>query len=104
MTRFFGGASGTGLTVHIQLMLPFLSKHQAPPPRFQISIRQWKVLAGIANTNVNAAVIITPHSTPIRNMRLMFPKRSITGAVTATARPADFAVPLRSCTFLPLLH
>jgi hypothetical protein len=48
-----------------------LSKVQAPPPRFQISIRQWSLLAGIASPNATAAVIITPHSTPIRNMRLI---------------------------------
>ena len=49
-----------------------MSKVQAPPPRFQISHRQWSLLAGIANTYVNADVIITPHSTPARNRRLIF--------------------------------
>ena len=49
-----------------------MSMVQAPPPRFQISQRQWSLLAGIANTNVNTVVVITPHSTPLRNKRLIF--------------------------------
>ena len=35
----FDGSIGIGLTVHIQLIWPFLSKSKLPP-RFQISIRQ----------------------------------------------------------------
>src|SRR5262245_2165715 len=39
ITRFLLGTSGIGLTVQVQLRCPFLSKIQAAPPRFQISIR-----------------------------------------------------------------
>jgi hypothetical protein len=104
VARFCCGVSEIGLTVHIQLICPLLSKHQTPPPRLQISIRQWSLLAGIANTNVTAAVIITPNRTPIRNVRLILVECRGDWSSTATARPADFAVPLRSCTLLPLLH
>jgi hypothetical protein len=41
--RFAGRVSGIGSIVQAQLMWPFLSKVQAPPPRFQISIRQWSL-------------------------------------------------------------
>jgi hypothetical protein len=40
ITRFSLEVSGIGLTIHFQLMRPFLSKVQVPPPRLQISIRQ----------------------------------------------------------------
>jgi hypothetical protein len=66
---------GNRPTVQAQLMWPFLSKVQAPPPRFQISIRQWSLLAGIAKTNVTAAAIITPHNTPVRNSALILLER-----------------------------
>jgi hypothetical protein len=57
----------------------------------------------MANTNVTAAAITTPHRTPIRNVRIIFLIGSIGGPLTATMRSADFAVPLRSCILLPLL-
>src|SRR5215469_949526 len=69
---FFGGVSCSGSAIHFQLRWPFLSNVQAPPPRCQISHRQWSLLAGIANKYVNAAVIITPNNVPVRNMRLIF--------------------------------
>src|SRR5882724_9075077 len=72
ITGFLPGVSGIGSTIHIQPEWPFLSTVQAAPPRFQISIRQESLLAGIANTTVTAAVIITPHSIPMRNRRIIF--------------------------------
>ena len=85
ITRFCLGVSGIGLTVHIQLMWPLLSEVQAPPPRFQISIRQWSLLAGIAKINVIAAAMITPQSTPIRNILLgLFPEPITSLAISAT--------------------
>jgi hypothetical protein len=71
--RFTGlGLPGMGSTIHLQPTLPALSEVQAAPPRFQISICQRELLAGIANAYVTAAVIITPHSIPIKNMRMIF--------------------------------
>ena len=72
VTGFFSGASESGSTIHFQPVWPFLSMVQAPPPRLQISHRQWSLLAGMAKTNVKTAVIITPHSAPLRNKRLIF--------------------------------
>jgi len=53
---------------------------------------------------VTAAVIITPHSVPIRNMRLIFLfTPSLISLSVAMDRAVDFAVPLRSYSCLALL-
>lgn len=68
---FVRGVSEVGSTVHVQPMWPFLSKYQAPPPRFTISICQCVVFAGIVTANVSAAATITPQRIPNRNTRLI---------------------------------
>jgi len=68
--RFFLGMSAIGPTVQVQPKWPFLSTVQAAPPRFQISIRQWSLLAGIVKASVTAAAMITPHRFPMRNVRI----------------------------------
>jgi hypothetical protein len=62
------------------------------------------LLAGIANTTVTAAIKITPHSIPIRNMRFIFlVRQSLILLSFVIVRAVDFAVPLKSYSFLPLL-
>jgi hypothetical protein len=71
MILFIRGAVEVGSTVHIHPTWPFLSKYQAPPPRFTISICQWVLFAGMATANVTTAAMITPDKVPNRNVRLI---------------------------------